>query len=112
MQLALLAFRSGDDVSRLRNCESIAARVRLDRFFNSGSNGGKRFRRLASEQARGAHPRAQFRFKDEAAARYFPFDTMDFETHRRAIESGALERPSKFLRAFKQVIGRTRRKLD
>ena len=37
---------------------------------------------------------------------------MQFETHRRALESSALQRLSKFLRAFEQIIRRARRQLD
>src|SRR5437588_9111884 len=104
MQSALARFRGSDHVGGLRNCESIVARIRPDGRFDRGLDRAKSFRRLSCEQACRADAGVEFRVENKASARHSPFDPVQLETHRRALESSALQRLSKFLRAFEQII--------
>jgi hypothetical protein len=47
---------------------------------------------LPREKSGGANARVSFRVKNELRGRQLPFDLVHFESHRRAIEAGALKR--------------------
>src|SRR5205807_8648485 len=61
------------------------------------------FRRLPRQKSSRSNAGIQFHIENKSRARYVPFNSVDFEIHRCAIESGVIECLSKSFFVLKQI---------